>query len=362
MKYKYFNVLLGTLLFISCNNQLVELDTPDFDVKTDATSYKAGQLIQFNFTGNAHVISFYTGETLKDYAFKDGRVIDVKGAGATMEFSSSVQVGTQVSPLSILASTDFTGDYSNLPKVKSATWTDITSRFTFGTNATFLATGKKDISDLIVPGKPIYIAFKYVTKPQATNGLARQWFIQSFAIKSMATLANTASTTPIDLTLTDQNSAGFRIVDGSPIANPSLSTVTSSRLTLWGNEYRYVGLPKYDPNNPIFNPKDPMYDPQNLLYNPNAIYKPFVPFDPSSPDNDPLSENWAISAPIQLETFNLGPDLPTAIKVGIIAAKLTLFTYTYPKAGTFKAVFVGSNNSKDDENKVIKEINITITP
>lgn len=355
-------MLIGALLVVSCNKQLVKLDTPDFDVKADALIYKAGVPIDFNFTGNAHVISFYSGETLKDYAFKDGRVIDAKGAGATVEFSSSVQAGTtQANQLYILASTDFNGDYSSLAKVKAATWTDITSRFALGTSATLLASGKQDISDLAVPGKPIYVAFKYVTKPQATNGLARQWFIQNFAIKSIATLANTASATPIALTLADQLSVGFRIVDGSPVNNPAQSTVSPTRLTLWGNEYRYAGLSKYDPTLPIYNPANPIYDPQSSLYNSTAVYKPYAAFDPASPDNDPSCENWAVSAPVNLETVNLGPDLSSAIKIGITAATLSLFTYTYATPGTFKAVFVGSNNSIEDAREVVKEITFTIT-
>ena len=89
MKIKYFNLLLGVLLMVSCNKQLVKLDTPDFDVKTDALTYKAGQPINFNLTGNAHVISFYSGETLKDYAFKGGRIIDVKGAGLPWNFQAA---------------------------------------------------------------------------------------------------------------------------------------------------------------------------------------------------------------------------------------------------------------------------------
>jgi len=362
MKIKYFNLLLGVLLMVSCNKQLVKLDTPDFDVKTDVLTYKAGQLINFNLTGNAHVISFYSGETLKDYTFKGGRIIDVKGAGATMEFSSSVQAGTtQANQLSILASTDFNGDYSSLAKVKTATWTDITSRFALGTSATLLASGKQDISDLAITGKPIYIAFKYLTKPQATNGLARQWFIQNFAIKSIATLANTSSTTPITLTLADQLTVGFRIVDGSPVSNPAQSSVSATRLTLWGNEYRYAGLSKYDPTLPIYNPANPIYDPQSSSYIATAVYKPYAAFDPASPDNDPLCENWAVSTPVNLESVNLGPDLSTTIKVGITAAPLSLFNYTYAAPGTFKAVFVGSNNSIEETKEVIKEITFTIT-
>lgn len=362
MKFKYFTMLFGVLLMVSCNNKLVNLDTPTFDVKTSATTYKAGQLITFNFTGTAHEISFYSGETLKDYAFKDGRVVDVTGQGATMEFQSSVQVGTQTNQVSIWASTDFNGDYSSLAKVKAATWTDITSRFTLGTSGTFVNTGAKDISDLAVAGKPIYIAFKYINLPQAVNGLARQWYIQTFAIKSKATLPNTASATPITLTLADQIGAGFNIVSNSPVGNPALCTVTSTRVTLWGNEYRYATLAKYDPTNPIYDPLNPMYNPNSTSYVSTAVYKPFVAFDPASPDNDPSTETWAVSGAINLNSVNLGPDWSTALKAGPAASNLLIYTYTYQKAGTFKAMFIGKNMSIDDSKTVMKEIDLTITP
>src|SRR5665647_645429 len=196
MKLKYCNMLLGALLIASCSKKIEVTNAPDFNVTTDSATYKAGQVVTFNIKDNgANIISFYSGETLHEYAFKDGRTIDVKGVGATMAFTSSVQLGTQVNQLSVMASTDFNGDYSSLATVKAATWTDITSRFALGTGTAFLASGTKDISDLMVPGKPIYIAYRYVTKPQATNGLARDWFIQSFAINSLAILANTASAT-----------------------------------------------------------------------------------------------------------------------------------------------------------------------
>ena len=39
-----------------------------------ATTYKVGETIKFNIKGgDVHNISFYSGETLKDYAKKDGR-------------------------------------------------------------------------------------------------------------------------------------------------------------------------------------------------------------------------------------------------------------------------------------------------
>ena len=363
MKFRYYNLLFGVLLMASCN-QKIEVDEPTtFDVTTDAATYKVGESIKFNIKGgDVHIISFYSGETLKNYSMKEGRIVDVKGAGATMSFQSSMSVKSatavaplQTNPLSVMASTDFNGDYSSLAKVKASTWVDITSRFKLGINASPLASGTVDISDLLVPGKPIYFAFKYETKPQATNGLARSWYIQSFALASTAMLDNT-----IPLTLTDQVSAGFRIVDANKENAPAQASITSTQITLAANVYLYASLPIFDPTNPIYDPKNPIYDPKDRLYQPLAVYKPYVAFDPTSPYNDPASEHWAVSKAISTETVNLGCDWATAIK-GINNPNIAEYRYSYAKPGTYKAVFVASNNSIDESKTVVKEINLTIT-
>lgn len=356
MKLKYYNVLLGALLLASCNDKL-EVEAPDFNVTTAATTYKAGEEIKFDIAGgDAHMIYFYPGETLKDYDSNDGRVVDVSGDGATMQFSSSVQLGSQTDQLSLLYSTDFSGDYSSLTKVKEATWTDITAKFPLGTNNKFKATGAVDISDLIVAGKPIYFAYKYVTRPQATNELARQWFIQTFAINSKAKLDNT-----IGLTIADQAGAGFRIIDENAENAPARSSVTSTRITLYGNEYLHADLPRFDPANPIYDSLNPQFDRESPSYNPLLKLETFVPFDPNSPYNDPQSEHWVVSKPITIDQIDLGPDRSIVLK-GIRNPNLTEYRYTYTKPGTYNAVFIASNNSIDSSEKVVREMTFTITP
>lgn len=356
MKFNYYLLLLGFFILTSCSKQL-DVVTPDFDVTTASATYKAGQAIKFNFTGNAHEISFYSGELLKDYAFKDGRSFDVSAGGLTMQFTSSLQLGTQTNHLTILASTNFNGDYSSIASLKAATWTDITSRFVIGTSAAFVASGPAatDISDLLIAGKPLYIAFRYITRPQAANGVVRQYFFQSFALKSKTVTFNNSP-----VTIFDQNSVGFRIVDENKTNAPARSSVTATRLTMYGNEYLYASMPRYDPSNPLLDPNNPVFNPQSPLYNPLAVLQP--PFNPSSPYNDPLSENWAVSRPITLGSVSIGPDLSSAIKAGIAAAPITLFTYSYAVPGSYKAVFVGSNNSIEGSKKLVKTINLTITP
>jgi len=350
-------MLAAALIMASCEKPTLDADAPAFDVSAEKTTVKAGEVVKFMITGGeAQNISFYSGELLKQYDAKAGRVVDVAGQGATLAFTSSVQLGTQANQVSLLASTNFNGDYSSVAKVKAATWVDITNRFKLGTNATLLASGTVDVSDLIVAGKPIYFAFRYNTKAQATNGIARQWFIQSFTLNSKKLLENS-----LTLTIADQTTTGFRIVDDLKDKAPALSSVTATRLTLQGNTYLTASLPQFDPNNPIFDPKNPIYNPQEPAYQPSAVYKPFVPFDPASPYNDPESEHWAVSRAISIDKVDLGPDWSTAIK-GLTNPILSEYRYTYEKAGTYKAVFVASNGNIDNQKSVTKEITITVTP
>ena len=198
--------------------------------------------------------------------------------------------------------------------MKAATWKDITSRFVLGTSTAFLNSGTKDISDLFVAGKLLYIGFKYVTKPQEVNGLARQWFVQTFAIKSTATLDNT-----IALNLTDQGSAGFRIIDenaavASPVGTfipydkvPARASISTTRITLYGNQFLDPISALLNPANPLFNPLNPIFDPDRPEYIPTEVKLNFVPYNPSSLYNDPLSEHWAISKVINaVDGIDLG--------------------------------------------------------
>ena len=303
-------VMMASSILISCQKNLPVDGLENFNVTTDSVSYKAGTSVRFVFQGGeAQDISFYSGETLKDYDFKDGHIVDVAGQTAVLAFSTAVNLGTQLNQLYVMASTDFKGDYSSMTAVKAATWTDITARFKYGTTTTFLATSA-DVTDLMVAGKPLYIAFKYITKPQGVNGVARQWSIQSLTLTSGKKLNNTVA-----LTLSDEPSAGFQLVDQSATTAPALSAITTAKIVLQGNNYTTA--------------------------------------------NDPTSENWAISTGINIDKINLGPDLSIALK-GMTSAALKEYRYVYATPGTYKAVFTSSNNSINETKQTSKTINLTI--
>lgn len=347
----FFSVVL---LMASCDKKLDVDAAPDFTVSTESATYRVGEEVIFTFQGHADLISFYSGEDFNDYAFKDGRVVDISAEDVNVEFSSSVQLGDQADQLSVWASADFSGG-SDLASVQAAAWTEITSRFVLGASETLEPSTAQDVSDLAVAGKPLYIAFKYVTRPQAENGLSSTWYIEDFVVNSGVELGGAP------LVLTDQANAGFNIIAEDPENTPVRSAATATRLTLLGNIYKDPADPVYDPDNPIFDPENPIYDPESDLYDPDAELPVFVPYDPASPYNDPLREHWAITKAISLDQVDMGPDWSRAIK-GISNSKLEEFTYTYSEPGTYTVSFVASNNTIDDVKMVVRELTITIEP
>lgn len=342
------------LAFASCENKLAVDAAPDFDVTVASSIVAPGQPVNFTITGHADIISFFSGEPRRQYDYKEGRVVEMGYKGARLSFNTGITgTGTQNNALSVLISNNFNGDYSSLASVKAATWVDVTDSLKFATNATFTPSGALDISRFTETGGPIHVAYKYVTKPQLENGAARTWMVEAFNVSSIETYNNAV------LPFINQTFAAFTIVDEDKANNPSRSTVTTSRLSILGNEFEDPNSDKYDPENPIYDPANPIYDPNHEFYDPDAVRPEFVPYDPNNPYNDPLRETWAVSAPIRTDKVDLGPDRPVGIR-GIRNPKLTAYSYTFANAGTYEVVFVATNSTKDEQKTVVKKINIIV--
>lgn len=315
MKFKLYILLSSFVVFGACEkvtNVEVNGGLPDFDVTVASTTYKVGDNVVFNLSGKADVISFFSGELYRDYAFKDGRIIDL--TIPSVSFTSAVTGGAQNNQLSVLASTNFNGVYNDtlkpaLTDIRAAAWTDITSRFALGTTATFLASGNKSVADLVVAGKPLYIAFKYVTQPQNINGAARTWMIQSFALTGTSAFGT--------LTLGDMTNSGLRIIDGSPALAPAKSSISATRVTLLGNSYTAT--------------------------------------------SDPSTECWAITRAFNAGKIDAGPDYPVGIK-GVANPTLDKYIYKYTKPGNYRVYFIASNANAYESKTVEKYVDITIAP
>lgn len=301
MKLRYYSFLLCSLLLGACNK--VEVATPDFEVTTLSKTVKAGAELTFEFAGDPDQISFYSGEPLSDYAYKSGRVLNAEGLD--MSFTTTVQYGGQKDQLSILTSTNFNGNYV-IEDIKKATWTDITAEYALATSTTQKTWGPKDLKSMMVAGKPVYIAFRYTTLPQAVNGAQRTWTIRAFEVNTNTALGVQA--------LADHAGAGFKLVHDGPL-EPGRASVGSSSIALRGN----------------------------------------------TADTETPTEDWVISKGITTGPIDMGPDRPIPIK-GFVDTKTPDYKYIYANPGTYKATFVASNSNIYGAAEVVKQVEITVTP
>src|SRR5690606_24333171 len=201
--------------------------------------------------------------------------------------------GTQANQLALLATTGFNGNYVFDGGIDAANWTDITSRFVLSANTTYLSSGTVDVSDLVEEGQPLYFAFRYITKNQATSGVGRTWRIQNFLLTSQTSIGL--------ITLGDIQTTGFRLVDRKPEIAPMRSTLSATTLSM-------VAHAVADSNRTV------------------------------------ETENWAISKAFYGGTQDLGPDRPVAIK-GVTDAELESYTYVYNQPGTYKVYFIAKNTN-----------------
>lgn len=349
MKTNIF-ILLALLSCLACNTII---ETPDWNVRTASDQYNVGEEVYFEFQGNAQSISFYSGEPFREYAFREGRTLN-DFSGFNFSFASGVENGAQDDQISLLLSSDFTGDYSSVAALNSATWTDLTEQATWGENATFVGSGPISIPDGIDSDK-VYVAFRYTTRPQKDNGLARTWMIQNFLFESDEPFAGSP------VRVSDHANAGFRIIDQYPEDAPSRSAATTSRVTMLGNIYKHPDDPIFDPENPIFDPENPMYDPSSSQYVPGAVRPEFVPYNPSDPFNDPETETWAVSTAFDLTSVTLPPDRPIAVK-GIRDNLADGYSYVFNNPGTYTVTFVAINAFDHDIREVVRQISLEIVP
>jgi len=313
-------LIICIILLGSCNTKKdLIVGTPDFNIKgytvQDAQDNFGNPIkeVVFQFEGNADVISFFSGEPLKEYAYKDGRIIGIDAVNVSFEYVADMGDGTDPTwkQLFVMATTNFDGTVTE----EGEGWIDITDRFNIpmAKDFTTRTLTSADISDLLVPGQPLYIGFKYITYPRSASAAYTTWDIHEFKI-SVETLLGSEI-------IYNQRVAAFPLYhfgpdDASDPSRTPRSTSTTSRLRFRANVL--------------------------------AANRPFTAGD------------WAIAPPIVVDNeINLGPDRPVGIKNRIDPA-LSNYTYVYDKPGTYKATFVATNITSHSEASVVKEIEITI--
>jgi hypothetical protein len=315
MKTKYLTgqlMVLLALFIISCKKDNIQ--TPDFNVSVEKSTYKVGDTVAFHLEGNPDFISFYSGEYGNDYAYIGGRTLDIKSF--SLAFQTRVRNGNQPNQFSVHISSDFNGKFE-IESVRAGNFKDITNLVTLSTeNTVYTNSGEVDLTSLVTDKtKPLYIGFRYVTKPQTAasgpNGTQRNWDVRDLTLK---TLTDIGLTTAID-----QLNAGWTIVESGAVLEAGRNTinVNSGLVTLRGNATAAGKLVE--------------------------------------------TEAWAISKAVDLNTVILGPDKSVPIK-SISETLVPLYKHVYAKPGVYKVVFLNSNNRIDGKKESLKELEITIAP
>lgn len=307
---------LGILFLTSCDNGLKSGDI-EFSVSTSSTTVCPGDSVIFNFDGNPDYIVYWSGEPLSDYEYRKGRSIDA-GLQYNLTFSSKIMKGVQHGQISILVSNDFNGNYDDYENIIRTSWTDITSKLKWASNADVVSSGKLSLNDYLLEDKSLYIAFRYKTLPQAEYGVASNWVVSDFKVTNVTDKAG-------EVVLYDLTRAGFRVID------PFMRTDASGNCTVSSSQLSFMG--------------------------------PFGTEDATGQLVYPLeaSEQWIISAPLRsADIIDLGPDRPKAIK-GFSQKMPSTFAYAYDAPGTYRAVFVASNQTIGSKSEVVRTLEITVS-
>ena len=167
--YKKISLAILSLVFIACENDNVQIPAmsyaPDKSILADTVRCAVGDVITFSPTGTADYVTFWSGETLKNYF----RVQQSTVSKASISFVSGLNKDAALSTtyeFKVLLSTDYTANHAltatAINSIQNATWKDITSSFTNNTTSsttTGIASGNLDVTDYAL--KPFYVAFKY---------------------------------------------------------------------------------------------------------------------------------------------------------------------------------------------------------
>lgn len=167
-----------SLLAVACTKRDT-ISVPAFEVTTPSTTYKVGDSVIFNFTGDPQNIVFWSGMPGSVYEYRDR--LFTTGNKLLIRFNTYQQFGIR-NNMTVLVSNDFNGTYDTT-NVKAATWTDITNRVTLSQGADQVQSGTLDMSEFTDGNKSVTIAYRYLTTViQSQN----RWVIRTFNADNQA--------------------------------------------------------------------------------------------------------------------------------------------------------------------------------
>lgn len=296
-KLIHYLLILVVINFSSCVKDTV--DKPEVDIMINKTTFNIGDTAKFTISGLPYNLVYYSGEPGNDYYNRN--TYTAAGGASSMIFTTALTATAGNSPatnLKILVSNNFSGKY-NTTEIAAANWIDVTSQVTVP------GTDTVDLNPFKVEEKPIYVAFRFLTEDETKN--QRQLTVSNFSIKTVFPGQTYTNASNVYF-------AGFASFDFA------------------GDAASFWNIPVTSNTN-------------------NSFSHPLVPAN-SAKDDD-----WAIS-----KGFNTNAIMPSkgiALKA-LSSNPVTNYSYVFTKAGTYKVVFVASNNNQNDSKEVVKEFTVTV--
>lgn len=282
-----------------------EVSEPDFSVSLVEADYHVGDSVRFRLTGNADIITFYSGVAGNNY---DSIVPQVLSNNILLSFKAGLTNSQQQNQLSVLVSLDYSGkaDSTNIYK---ATWIDITNRFNLPTEEGALVdAGMADVVDLITDNQPFYVAYRYTTNSQTENGPWTQWEITDVLLKSVNSKEKKSM-------LTEAGVAEWKLWL-SPNYEASQVSFSNSAVTFKGNDTNITDT----------------------------------------------TAAWVITGRVfPYKTTSYAPDYGKNIKA-VHHEPLRNYATSYDKPGVYTVAFVGQNIQGSENKTKIEKLQVTVNP
>ncbi len=303
--------LLATLVLTACERG--EVETPKFEVSVASNVVKAGTPVDFAISGHTDMVSFYSGESGNEYSHRlEDRIME---NAMYITFGTTYTNGTNPSSIQFMWSSDFAGmdgAYTQAD-VESATWHDISDRFTWpkeNKEGLIVPAGELDMSGFFPDEKtPVYLCYYYNVK--AGQGICSYFNIQGFKINGV---------TPI------------------------------------GTEEAYTFG---DCNWQVVLNKDSYSDVKSTYY-PDVNTKRILMRSTKTANPVKDKEAWIVGGPFyKMSSLNMGPDRAVAIKANSDPMP-SLYQYTFETPGEYTVTFVGINASVYGRKEVVREVRIKV--
>lgn len=317
------SVLLG-MLATACNSELgneltfeVELAADNSTRSGDTIVVKKNQQLKAIFSGNAEFISYYSGETGKNYATSTQTVHPAGTVETKLKFSATPQYGTIPGTLRVFISDSFNGLEANNKKadstaVKAANWTEITEQCALSTVSNVAAVSEVSLNSY--QDKKIVLAFYYKTTDNTV--VQPTWIIRGLEV-------NNSNTKGVSEKMA-ASQIGF-------IALDMLANI---------NAYaRTGGAGIWDLRN-IASTSDPL-----MRINTSAV-------DAS------VNEDWLVSLPFVPNT-KINPDRGLAILD--MGKRMEDYLFSFAQKGVYEVTFVGIRHNYIDRNKIAHTFIVKVT-